>query len=115
MVKSVTNSAQRGTRDWIIQRLSAIFIAVYTVVGLAYLICHPGLNYAQWHRLFSCNAIKVATLIVLGLMLYHAWIGIWTVFTDYIKCPIARATLNTLVLLTLFASFFWGLLIVGSV
>jgi succinate dehydrogenase / fumarate reductase, membrane anchor subunit len=115
MVKSVLGVSHQGLRDWIIQRVSAILMAIYSIGLIVYLVAHPGLSFSQWQSLFAHVWVKVATILFLVCIIYHAWIGVWTIFTDYIKSYIIRAILNFLVLLGLFACFFWGLLIVWSV
>ena len=115
MVKTVTATYGAGLRDWIFQRLSAIYMAFYTLFLFLYVVSHPHLSFAEWHMLFSYTWIKVSTLIFLLSLLIHAWVGMWTIFTDYIHQAVIRSILNVLVLLTLLASFFWGLLIIGSV
>ena len=54
--------------------------------------------------------MKVATVLFILSLLFHAWIGIWTIFTDYVKPYVLRAVLNVLVLLMLAACFFWGII-----
>lgn len=115
MVKTVLGVKHQGLRDWIVQRVSAIFMAVYSVGLIAYLVSHSGLSYAEWHTLFTHTWVKVATLLFLACLLAHAWIGMWTVFTDYVKNFVLRCILNCLVILMLAACFFWGLLILWSV
>jgi len=114
MVKTVLSVSHQGLRDWIIQRVSAIIMAFYSIALIFYLICHPHLSYIEWHDLFSETWMKVASLLFLVALLYHAWIGIWTVFTDYVKPYVVRCILNFLVLFMLAACFFWGLLILWS-
>ncbi len=115
MVKSVLGVNHQGLRDWVLQRVSAILMAIYSIGLLAYVGCHAGLSYADWHGLFSMMWMKVATMLVLVGLLYHAWIGIWTIFTDYVKPFVVRSILDVLVLIMLAACFFWGLLILWSV
>ena len=115
MVKSVLGVNHQGLRDWVVQRLSAVYMAFYFVTMIAYIVLHPGLSFAEWHTLFSCLIVKVATMLLLVALLLHAWVGIWTIFTDYVKCAVLRAVLNSLVWLMLGACFFWGLLILWSV
>lgn len=115
MVKSVLGVNHQGLRDWIIQRVSAIVMAVYAIFLMAYIVFHPDLSFTDWYQLFAASWMKVATLLFILALLYHAWIGIWTVFTDYIKCYVLRALLNVLVLIMLFACFFSGILILWSV
>jgi succinate dehydrogenase / fumarate reductase, membrane anchor subunit len=115
MVKSVLSVSHQGLRDWVVQRVSAILMAVYSIGLSAYLVLHTDLSYAEWHYLFSQEWMKVATVLFILSLLSHAWIGIWTIFTDYIKPYVLRCILNFFVLLMLAACFFWGILILWSV
>lgn len=115
MVKTVLSVAHLGLRDWVIQRVSAIVMAVYSIALICYIVLHSDLSYAEWHGLFSLSWVKVATILFILSMLSHAWIGVWTIFTDYIKCYVLRCILNVAVLLMLAACFFWGVLILWSV
>lgn len=115
MVKSVLSVSHQGLRDWVIQRISAIYMAVYSVGLIAYLVFHSGLSFAEWHSLFSQVWVKVATILFILTIMLHAWIGIWTIFTDYVKPYVIRSILNFFVLLGLAACFFWGVLILWGV
>jgi succinate dehydrogenase / fumarate reductase membrane anchor subunit len=115
MVKSVLGVNHQGLRDWVIQRLSAIFMAVYSLALIFYLLLHSGLSFAEWHSLFSHQWMKVATILFILALIMHAWIGLWTIFTDYVKPFVLRSILNVLVLLMLSACFVWGVLILWSV
>lgn len=115
MVKSVLGVNHQGLRDWAIQRASAIIMAVYIIGLMSYFILNPQLSYAEWHNLFAQQWMKIATILALVSILYHAWIGMWTIFTDYIKPYVLRAIINFIVLLLLAASLIWGVLIVWSV
>lgn len=115
MVKSVLSVSHRGLRDWVVQRVSAIYMAVYTLSLLAYLMFTPSLSFTEWHSLFAHTWMKIATILMLLGLLAHAWVGMWTILTDYIKLFILRAILECLFLLMLIACFFWGLMILWSV
>ncbi len=115
MVKSVLSSNYQGLRDWVVQRVTAIIMAIYAVGLAVYLLVHPSLSFAEWHHLFSINSMKIATILAIVCVLKHAWVGMRTVFTDYIKCTILRGILNVVVWVGLFACFFWALLILWSV
>lgn len=116
MVKSVLSVAQRGLRDWIVQRVSAIVMALLSIVFAAYLVTRTSdYSYAEWHTLFTYTPVKIATLFFLLAMCFHAWIGLWSVFTDYVKHFALRAFLHLLVLATLIACFIWGVMIMWSV
>jgi succinate dehydrogenase / fumarate reductase membrane anchor subunit len=115
MVKSVLGVSHQGLRDWMFQRISAIVMAIYSIGFIAFFVFHRDLSFAEWHGLFANMWMKVATLLVIVALLFHAWIGIWTVFTDYVKPFVLRTILNFFVLIMLAACFFWGLLILWSV
>lgn len=114
MVKSVLGVNHQGLTEWIMQRASAILMAIYSIGLIVYILFNPGLSFAEWHGLFALTWVKVATIIFLVALLYHAWIGVWTIFTDYIKCYVLRAILNFIVILMLVACFCWGVLILWS-
>lgn len=107
---------QKGLRDFIIQRISALVMIAYLGFLFAFFVGHVHhLDYARWHALFASAWMQVSTVVVLGFMLWHTWIGLWTVCTDYIKCPVMRLTFEIIILLALVAFFFWGLDIMWSV
>jgi succinate dehydrogenase / fumarate reductase membrane anchor subunit len=115
MVKSVLGVSAKGLRDWTLQRLSAIIMGVYSIGLIGYIVCHPGLSFAEWHYLFSQTWIKIVTVLCLMGLIFHAWIGIWTIFTDYVKPFVIRSVLELCVLLMLFACLVWGIMILWSV
>lgn len=111
MVANATGLTANGVRDWLIQRTSALVLGIYTLFLLIYIILHPNLQYADWHALFSHIGMQVVTIIVLLSLILHAWMGVWTVFTDYIKCPILRGSLQVLVVLALLSVFVYGVIV----
>jgi succinate dehydrogenase / fumarate reductase membrane anchor subunit len=115
MVKTVLGVKHQGFRDWVVQRISAIIMAVYSITLIAYLVICPIGSYAEWRALFTPEWMKIATMMFVVSILFHAWIGMWTIFTDYVKPFVIRCILELFVFLILSACFFWGLLIVWSV
>ena len=73
---------------------------------------HPNLNFSQWHELLTNPLFRIATIVSLLALSLHAWIGIWTVTTDYMKCTALRLSVQMLVVLWLLSQFIWGLMIV---
>lgn len=115
MVKSVLSVNHQGLRDWLIQRISAIVMAIYAIGMMAFFVMHANLQFYEWQGLFTHGWVKVATLVTILCLLFHAWVGMWTIFTDYIKCPVARLVLHTLVFFALVTFFFASLLILWSI
>jgi len=82
MVTNVTNFSRSGLYDWMAQRVSAVVLAAYFLFLLGYLIANPGLEYTQWHALFSANWMRIFSLLALVALSVHAWVGMWTISTD---------------------------------
>ncbi|WP_454785643.1 succinate dehydrogenase, hydrophobic membrane anchor protein [Legionella sp. WA2024007413] len=111
MVNNVTSLTGNGLKDWLIQRVTAIYFAAYSFFIIGFLLLHPELGFAQWHALFSNILVRIASLIALFALSLHAWIGIWTVTTDYMKCTALRLSVQMFVLLWLLIQFIWALMI----
>lgn len=101
MVKSVLSVNRQGLREWVIQRITAIVMAFYSIFLGYFFVTHPNLAYYEWHGLFAEFWVKIATLLFVLCLIYHAWIGMWTVFTDYIKIFWLRLLLHMVVLFAL--------------
>lgn len=112
MVSNVTSLTGNGLKDWLVQRVTAVYLAAYTVFLFGFIILHPHLNFAEWSALFHLRFFQIATLIALATLSLHAWVGVWTVTTDYIKCTAIRLSVQMFVFLWLLAQFIWGIMIV---
>ena len=116
MVRAATSFGRSGVSDWIVQRLSAVILAAYTVFIVGFLMLNPGLDYATWHGLFSYTAVRIFTLLALLSVAAHGWIGLWAVITDYITerflgckaLPLRMFILATYAIIT-FAYVAWGI------
>lgn len=115
MVKSVLGVNHQGLTDWLIQRVSAIVMVIYSVGLLSYVVMNSPIDYTDWHSLFSYGWMKLATIMVIVSLLFHAWVGMWTVFTDYIKPFLLRFILQVAVFLSLVGFFFASLMILWGV
>lgn len=112
MVTNVTSLTGNGLKDWLIQRVTAVYFAGYSLFLFGYLLMHPKLTYDQWQALFHCGCFQIASIIALFALSLHSWIGVWTVTTDYMKCTMLRLTIQMLVVTWLLGQFIWGLMIV---
>jgi succinate dehydrogenase / fumarate reductase membrane anchor subunit len=111
MVTNVTSLTGNGLKDWLIQRVTAVFFAAYTFFLLGYLVMHPALSFEQWHGLFANPIVQIATALALVALTLHAWIGLWTVTTDYMKCTVLRLSVQMIILLWLLGQLIWGFMI----
>ncbi|WP_458526494.1 succinate dehydrogenase, hydrophobic membrane anchor protein [Onishia taeanensis] len=108
MVTNITNFGRSGLSDWLIQRVSAVILALYTLFMVGYLLLHPNLDYATWSGLFGATWMRIFSLLAFVSMAAHAWIGLWTVTTDYLKPTGIRLTAQTVIILAIFVFLVWG-------
>jgi succinate dehydrogenase / fumarate reductase membrane anchor subunit len=100
--------AHYGLRPWLLQRLTAVVMGAYTVVLLACLLMRPIASQADLRALFSGGFFRVATLLFVSALLYHAWVGLRDIFMDYVKPMWIRLGLQVVVVLALLGYFVWA-------
>jgi len=110
-----TQNNASGLKDWLVQRVTAVVLAVYILFLLDFIIVHPELPYHVWHDLFAATWMRIFSLMALLSLVLHAWIGIWGVLTDYVKCVWMRLSLEIIVVLALIGYFLWAVNILWSV
>lgn len=100
MVTNVTSFGRSGLSDWLVQRVSAVVMAAYSIFIVVYLVMNPGLDFAQWQALNQCLAMRIFSLATILSIAAHAWIGLWAVLTDYVTVRLmgAKATALRVVL-----------------
>jgi len=108
MVNRVIVGAHYGLRDWLIQRITAVVMAVYSVALAGYLLLQPYLNYDVWTGLFSGQPMRAFTLLFLLSVFYHAWIGIRDIVMDYVKPAGVRLVIHVLVILVALLYTIWA-------
>ena len=112
MVTSITSLTGNGLKDWLIQRISAVYLAIYLIGLLAYIGFHQPITFNVWQTLFQTPVIQILTGLAIFMFVLHAWIGIWTVTTDYIHSTVVRLSVQVLVALFLGTQLIWGFMIV---
>ena len=100
---NVTSLTGNGLKDWLIQRFTAVYLWLYTLLFAVIYISSAPFDYAKWHGLFHTPWFQVATAIAVFSIVFHAWIGIWTVTTDYIKHTCIRLCVQGAVFFLLLA------------
>lgn len=115
MVKRIVLGAHHGLRDWLVQRVSAVVMVIYTLIVLWVLLAQPSLQYVEWKALFSGQWMRLASLLFLLSMFIHAWTGVHDVLMDYIQPTGVRWLLQAPVILALIGYAAWSIQILWSV
>ena len=74
----------KGSTIWYLQRWSSIFILAYVVYVVLFIISFSPILYSDWMIFVSSYIFKIATSIVFISILVHAFLGLWTIGTDYL-------------------------------
>jgi succinate dehydrogenase / fumarate reductase membrane anchor subunit len=109
MVRREAVGAHYGLSDWLMQRITAVAIAVYLVLLLGILVFTPALDLAAWRALCSGQAFKLATFVALISVFLHAWVGMRDIIMDYIRVTAVRLTLEVVVIGALLAYSGWAI------
>ncbi|SUD91780.1 Succinate dehydrogenase hydrophobic membrane anchor subunit [Psychrobacter phenylpyruvicus] len=110
-IKSATGLTGSGSRDWIMQRISAVVLAVYAVVMVAFFLFNGSVGYEQWVMFIMSMPMRLLSLLAIVALAVHAWVGMWTVFTDYIKSTGLRIVLQAAMIIAILVYLFWGVMI----
>ena len=110
MVTNVLNYGRSGVADWVVQRFSALILAAYTVVMVTWLAVNGSdLTFAQWQGFMGQTWVRIFTLLTVLAFAGHAWIGLWTVATDYMRKGGVRVAFLGGVAISLFVYVVWGI------
>lgn len=107
--KRIVVGAHYGLRDWLAQRMTAVLMAVFTLVLLAQLLMPGALGYDRWAAIFSQQWMKLLTLVTILALAYHAWVGVRDIWMDYVKPVGARLTLQALSIVWLLGCAGWAI------
>jgi len=96
-----------GLQAWIIQRVTAIYIAIASLILTYCLSVNTPDSFQQWHEIVSVPYVTVFLTLLVISILYHAWIGIRDVILDYAKPVGLRLFICSVIIFVLLGSGFW--------
>ena len=107
--KRVVVGAHYGLRDWLAQRVTAVLMALFTIVLIVQVLLPGPMGYDKWAGIFSTQWMKVLTFAVIVALAYHVWVGMRDVFMDYVKPVVARLVLQVATLVWLVGCAGWAI------
>ena len=107
MPHRVVVGAHYGWRDWLVQRVTAVVMTLYTLLFLGLLLWHGGLDYAAWKATFANPLFRIASFAFMLSLLWHAWVGVRNVAMDYLKPVWLRLTFDVAVICLLVGYAGW--------
>ncbi len=82
---NLTSLGRSGLADFVLQRVSAVVVGLYTLCVVGFFVTAPSVDHASLVGFLDSLAMKAFTTLAVVALAAHAWIGMWTVGTDYIR------------------------------
>jgi succinate dehydrogenase / fumarate reductase, membrane anchor subunit len=94
-----------GVFDWLVQRLTAVIILGYCIALIGFWLQHPSaqLTFMAWQHYLQHPFMRLFGSLAWIALIWHAWLGVWTIATDYIKHEGMRQVILGLVVMALIA------------
>ena len=105
-MKAITG-AHAGTGSWLLQRATAVLLAL-ALPGLAvYVLAALPVDFAGWQALFAPQGVRVLLLLAAVALALHAWVGMRDILMDYVRPTGVRLALLLAVIVVLAGSVVW--------
>ena len=107
--KRTVVGAHYGLRDWLVQRVTAGLMAVFTLLVFVQVLFTKGhVGYDQWAGIFSAQWMKVLAFAVIVAVAWHAWVGMRDIWMDYVQPVWIRLLLQILTIIWLVGCAGWA-------
>jgi succinate dehydrogenase / fumarate reductase membrane anchor subunit len=74
----------KGSFIWYTQRYTSLVILSYLIYILSFIFTNQEINFFSWSDFFLSFQVRFLSSIVFLVIVLHAFIGLWTVGTDYL-------------------------------
>lgn len=109
---AVVDSVSRpthGLRDWLLQRITAVYLGSFLVYLVLHFYVQPRHTYQQWHDWITHPAMSVASAAFILAVLVHGWVGMRDIVLDYVHTLRLRLLLLSLIALIITGCGLWAL------
>ena len=114
--RRITTGAHYGVRDWLVQRVTAAIIVLFTLaLILSVLLTSGPLNYDSWAGIFAPQWMKFLTFVTVLALSWHAWVGVRDIWMDYIKPAGLRLALHVFTIAWLAGCAGWAIQVLWRV
>ena len=107
--KRIVTGAHYGLRDWLAQRVTALLMALFTLLIVLRLVFFRGpVGYDLWAGIFNPQWMRALTFTVILALTYHVWVGMRDIWMDYIKPVGIRLGLQIVTMVWLLSCMGWA-------
>lgn len=108
MIIELLTKRYPGMRAWLMQRLTASVMAIYSVMVFTRILVMQPNDYGAWLQFFQPWWFRVASWLFWISLTIHAWLGIRDVFKDYVQNTQIRSVLLKLLVALLWIYMAWA-------
>jgi succinate dehydrogenase / fumarate reductase membrane anchor subunit len=98
----------QALRSWLIQRFSAVYLAVFLVYLIIHFLMQESHGYEVWRTWLAHPAVALASAGFILALVLHGWVGVRDIILDYIHPLGLRLLLLALSGALLAASGLWA-------
>lgn len=80
----MSSTTSSGLRTWLLQRLSAVYIAVFSIVFYWLWVNEPA-TFENWRNWVAHPLANMSLILFVLAILVHGWVGIRDIIMDYIN------------------------------
>ena len=101
-------SMHAGLGEWLLQRLTALYMAGYVLYLMFRFSFAPVSEFVEWQSWFASGAVGISTALFIAATLAHTWVGLRSVYIDYLRPLWVRFAILALTGAALLALAFWS-------
>ena len=101
-------SAHAGVTEWLLQRVTSLYMGGFVIYVIVHLSLSPVRDYTAWKTWFATGYVRIAWALFLASILIHAWVGMRSIYLDYLHPLWLRFSVTLLTVLGLLALTLWA-------
>jgi len=110
-----TGSAHSGLLEWLVQRVSSLYMAFFVFYLLWHFGTGPVPTHTAWKMWFAQGAVRIAWALFILSVLLHVWVGLRSIYMDYLHPLWLRFSITLLTVFGLVALALWAVQILWTV
>ncbi|MBE9516620.1 MAG: succinate dehydrogenase, hydrophobic membrane anchor protein [Proteobacteria bacterium] len=100
-------SAHNGLGEWLLQRISALYIAGFLIYLAIWFTLYPVNNYQAWLQWFGSGVVRASFGVFIISLVAHAWVGMRSVYMDYVPIFWLRFVVSSATAIGLMVLLLW--------
>jgi succinate dehydrogenase / fumarate reductase membrane anchor subunit len=101
-------SAHAGMTEWLLQRVTSLYMGGFVIYAIVHLSLSPARDYTTWKSWFATGYVRIAWALFVAGILIHAWVGMRSIYLDYLHPLWLRFIVTLMTALGLLALALWA-------